>query len=78
MYDTVYLGLGFIAIAWLLQFILMSKYRDPRISYPFVGAYVIGTALFVWEDFTTALTLETALHIVTLFGAVLVMLRLKR
>ena len=71
-------GFGLIAVAWLVQFLIMSMHRDHSISYPFVGLYILGLLVLTWSQFTQALTSDGALNIIALFAALLVLLRLKR
>ena len=45
------IGLGVIVIAWVLEFFFMGKKK--KISPIFIGVYVIGAGILVYDGFTS-------------------------
>ncbi len=45
------IGLGIIVIAWILEFVFMGKKK--KISPIFIGVYIIGVGILVYDGFTS-------------------------
>ena len=45
------IGLGVIVVAWILEFFFMGKRK--KISPFFIGVYILGTGILVYEGFTS-------------------------
>ena len=46
------IGLSVIVLAWILEFFLMGKKK--KISPFFIGVYIIGTGILVYDGFTSS------------------------
>jgi hypothetical protein len=45
------IGLGIIILAWILEFFLMGKRK--KISPIFIGVYILGVGVLIYDGFTT-------------------------
>lgn len=45
------IGLGVIVVAWILEFFFMGKKK--KISPVFIGVYIIGVGILVYDGFTS-------------------------
>jgi hypothetical protein len=45
------IGLGVVVLAWILEFIFMGKRK--KISPIFVGVYILGAGILVYDGFTS-------------------------
>lgn len=59
------IGLGVIVVSWILEFIFMGKRK--KVSPIFVGAYIIGVGILVYDAFVSD---SIALGIVQLLSLV--------
>ncbi len=56
------LGLIIIAVAWLIQFLLMNK-KDRAMQNLFLFIYGLGTLVLVYDAFTMGMTEAATLHV---------------
>jgi hypothetical protein len=65
------IGLGVIVVAWILEFFFMGKRK--KISPIFVGVYILGVGILVYEGFTSE-TIEMGIaNLLSLVAAAIVL-----
>jgi len=65
------IGLGVIVIAWVLEFFFMGKKK--KISPIFMGVYILGVGILVYDGFTSENTWLAVANLVSLVVAGIVL-----
>jgi hypothetical protein len=65
------IGLGIIVVAWVLEFFLMGKKK--KIIPLFVGIYILGVGLLVYDGFNSGLKELAIANLVSLIAALIVL-----
>lgn len=65
------IGLSVIVLSWVLEFFLMGKKK--KISPIFIGIYIIGVGILVYDGFTTKNNLLAIANLVSLVVSAIVL-----
>jgi len=68
------IGLSIIVLGWALQLLFMGK--SKKIYTSFVGTYVLGVALLVYDGFSSGLNSLTIVNFISLIVALAVLVKL--
>ena len=58
------IGLGVVVLAWVSEFFLMGKRK--KISPVFIGIYILGVSILIYDGFTSGLKSIALANLVTL------------
>lgn len=65
------IGLGVITLAWVLEFFFMGKKK--KINPLFIGTYIIGVGILIYDNFTTQNNVLAVANLVSLVVAGIVL-----
>lgn len=65
------IGLGVVTLSWILEFFFMGKHK--KISPLFVGTYILGVGILIYDGFTSQNNLLAVANLVSLVVAGIVL-----